>query len=262
MILEKDGLPIGSVDEWGRLAGPKRTVQWKPGRSAYELAHAWCRAGPAVPAEVANLLESHHATRGATVTWGTPELRIHFDSAGGEPRNADLALLAECHGQPVAITVEGKADEPFGNLVSEVLADAVDRGLGGRSQGVRRVTELAASLLPPRGGEKASRPPLKRLRYQLLTALAGSIAFAAQHEAKHAVLIIHEFLTDLTADRKHRANGVDLDLFVRRLTAGRAQHVTPGQLMGPIRIPGSPLFSDAPDLYIGKIVSNCRHSAS
>ena len=156
MILEKDGLPITTVEEWGRLAGPKRADQWKAGRSAYELARAWCHGGPSVPVELADLLDSNQTTRGATVTWGTPELRIHFDGAGGEPRNADLALLGKSHLGPVAITVEGKADEQFGNLVSDVLADAVDRGLRGRSHGVRRATELAASLLPPRGNEKAS----------------------------------------------------------------------------------------------------------
>jgi hypothetical protein len=71
--------------------------------------------------------------------------------------------------------VEAKADESFGQLVSEAMADAVDRGLESSSGAVRRVQDLVASLLPPRGADKRSRPALRNLRYQLFTAVAGRL---------------------------------------------------------------------------------------
>jgi hypothetical protein len=60
------------------------------------------------------LLASHAATRGVRLIDGVPEARIFFDRLGGEPRNADLALREEGADGPVAVTVEAKADEPFG----------------------------------------------------------------------------------------------------------------------------------------------------
>jgi hypothetical protein len=38
------------------------------------------------------------------------------------------------------------------------------------------------------------------MRYQLLTALAGTLSEAKKHGARHAVLMIHEFLTDERPD--------------------------------------------------------------
>lgn len=37
---------------------------------------------------------------------------------------------------------------------------------------------------------------VKDMRYQLLTALAGTLAEAIRQDAQHAVLMVHEFLTD------------------------------------------------------------------
>jgi hypothetical protein len=43
MRVHKDDLPIVSIDDWKRLAPPKADYQWVQGRSAHELAQAWCR---------------------------------------------------------------------------------------------------------------------------------------------------------------------------------------------------------------------------
>ena len=104
-------------------------------------------------------------------------------------------------------------------------------------------------LLPRRG-----LPPLRLLRYQLLTAVAGSLAWARQLEAPRAVLVIHEFHTSQTSARKLQGNAQDLDFFVTRLTAGALRGLAVGSLVGPIRVPGDPLFDKPADLYLGKIV--------
>jgi hypothetical protein len=90
-LMQKASL-ITCLEDWRQSAGPKRSEQWVPGRSAYELASAWCRDGVAVPAAMVELLDSHEATRGVRLVEGIPEARIRFDQRGGEPRNADLAL--------------------------------------------------------------------------------------------------------------------------------------------------------------------------
>ena len=111
--------------------------------------------------------------------------------------------------------------------------------------------DLATSLLPP---PRRGLPPLRLLRYQLLTAVAGSLAWARQREAPRAVLVIHEFHTSQTSARKLQGNALDLDLFVTRLTAGTVRGLAVGSLVGPIRVPGDPLFDKPADLYLGKIV--------
>jgi len=255
---------IRTVEEWQALAPPKRRDQWKPGRSAMELARAWCGqpSGPVVPAEIKQILASSEAIRGSRIIEVYPEHPVPFDTIAGEPRNADLAIVAESDDGRVGITVEGKADEEFGPLVGDCLADAVDRGIGGRSSGVRRVEMLVESLLPPRSPDPRRIPRLGLLRYQLLTATAGTLTFAQQIGASRAVLLIHEFVTNETDDERHRKNARDLRNFVRRLTAGAVREVVPGALMGPFAVRGKPLGAEPLPLYLGKVTTNLRSPAA
>ncbi len=75
------------------------------------------------------LLDSREETRGMAIDTVLPEHRMLFDSHGGEPRNADLAFVGETPTGKVAVTIEAKADEPFGATVSETLAAALERGI-------------------------------------------------------------------------------------------------------------------------------------
>ena len=254
MRITKNGQLIQSVEDWFRYAPPKGGAdQWRDGRSAKEFARAWVESGSvSVPDELVALLSSHPDTQSAVLENGEPEARLAFDKRVGEVRNADLAVRAVSGSAPLALTIEAKADEPFDQLVPDTLADALDRILErGRGGGVDRVRDLATSLLnPPARGL----PPLRLLRYQLLTAVAGSLAWARQLEAPRAVLVIHEFQTSQTSTGELQRNAQDLDLFVTRLTAGTLRGLAVGSLVGPIRVPGDPLFDKPADLYLGKIV--------
>lgn len=59
----------------------------------------------------------------------TPECRIRFDSLEGEPRNADLAFVGHTPAGVVAVTIEAKADETFGETVANALSSALERVL-------------------------------------------------------------------------------------------------------------------------------------
>ena len=90
--------------------------------------HAWIGTGtPSMPSAVRELLESVPATRGLLVEDVHPEHRIPFDARRGEPRNADLAFLGHAARGTVAVTIEGKADEPFGDTVGDTLSAALQR---------------------------------------------------------------------------------------------------------------------------------------
>jgi hypothetical protein len=182
-----------------------------------------------------------------------PECRIPFDRHGGEPRNADLAALGTIDGRCVAVTVEAKADEPFGDTVGNTLVTALNRfDENPRSRGIDRIQGLVTSLF---GRRQPSQKRVADLRYQLLTAVAGSVAYAIANRAELAVLVIHEFKTDKTSDRRHANNEADYRNLLTRMSAEPA---IPEGLIGPFSIPGMPLFSDPPPLLIGKISTNRR----
>ncbi len=249
--------PIRTVAEWGVLAGPKASYQWKEGRSAWELANAWCGNGVAPPRSVLELLDSRDETRGFECEIAWPEHEIKFDTFGG-PRNADLALLGSSSSHRIAITIEAKADEPFGKTVQDTFRAALVRAVQSPgSGGVRRIEELARALFEP---STDGDPEVASLRYQLLTATVGTLAFADQHGADVAVLLIHEFITEETADRRHEQNASDYRLFLKRLGVS---HIPDGShLLGPIAIPGGNLFPGGRKFFVGTVSTNRRKYAA
>jgi hypothetical protein len=256
-IVGKDGTPILSVDGWYAAAPPKgREAHWRSGRSARELADAWCTsAGPCVPDEVDQLLRSHPDLVDVVVERALPEHQIRFDDLRGEPRNADLAIEARNRDGLVAITIEGKADETFDRRVSAVLQSAAERiAADERTGAIVRAESLSAALLPP---WRTGLPHLGDLRYQLLTGVAGTLAWARQIGASRALFAVHEFVTDRSRDDKHLQNASDLNLFLERLSDGTIRNLSTGVLIGPVRVPGNGQIPSLP-LYIGKAVRTTR----
>lgn len=258
--ISKGGIALTSLSAWEEYAGPKSSTQWIDGRSAKEAARAWLEGeGTIVPAEVSSALAGHEAF-GPIQAWrAEPEAKLPFDNFAGEPRNSDLVVYAQDSHGPFLIAVEAKADEPFGETVAEVLAVAVDRYLeNNRSNGVARVEQLAAALLGPR---QTGDPPLKDVRYQLLTACAGALCEAERRGYSRALMLIHEFVTDKTTDEKHVRNAMDLNRFVKRLSHGSVTAVQRGGIYGPFVVPGAPLLSAKVALFIGKAFRNLKTTA-
>jgi hypothetical protein len=257
MSVIKGNTEIRSLEQWATLAGPKSKVHWVDDRSAKELARAWLEClEPNFPPEVAQAIATHDQFSVVKEWTAEPEAKLHFDDFDGEPRNSDLVVDATDQYGSFLIAVEGKADEPFGELVGDALAAAVERHLeNDRSNGVARIQQLAHALL---GSRQEGTPPLKHIRYQLMTACAGVISEAERRHMTRAILMIHEFVTDRTVDKRHEMNCRDLDRFVTRLCLGSVSSVQSGRLHGPFTLPGRPLFSGKVQLYIGKAVRNLR----
>jgi hypothetical protein len=257
MPITKNDSVLCTLEEWEQLAGPKSADQWVDGRSAKEAARAWLDGnGVHLPREVAAALAGHPAF-GAVKTWDAePEAKLRFDKFGGEPRNSDLAVHAEDgHGQ-FLIAVEAKADEPFGETVGDTLAAALERYLDNvRSNGVIRVQQLAQALL---GRRAANDPPIRDIRYQLLTACAGAICEAERRGNSRALMLVHEFVSDKTRDENHRRNAADLNLFLRRLSHNGISSIEAGEIRGPFSVPGAPLSAGHAQLFIGKVSRNLR----
>jgi hypothetical protein len=161
-----------------------------------------------VPPELQQLLGSHPDLVDVVIERVLPERKIPFDGLRGEPRNADLAIAARDRSGIVALTIEGKADESFDRPVSAILEAAARRlPADERTGAIPRIQALSAALFRP---WRKGLAHLGELRYQLLTGIAGTMAWAREIGASRAVFGVHEFVTDQTRDEKHARNAADL----------------------------------------------------
>jgi hypothetical protein len=139
------------------------------------------------------------------------EERTHFDDFDG-PRNHDLVVVGTAAGETALVCIEAKAGEAFGATVEQERRKALRKRESGESthkpERLVGLLEVYAPDLDPMSEDIGS------LRYQLLTALAGTVAAASEFDAQHAVLMIHEFNTD---DRESADNSGDLARFAKTI---------------------------------------------
>lgn len=158
----------------------KRERHWKKGYSAYELAHSWVRAD-GLPPSVAAVLHQAAEFRRMGLIEGFFEKETHLRSRGRPSQTDLLALIGDGHSFAV-LGVEGKVDEPFGQLVSEWLA--------GASANKRvRLSVLSETLGLTEGN-------VSKLRYQLLHRTAAAIYEAQRYQLRRAVMLVHSFSDD------------------------------------------------------------------
>ncbi len=245
-LITPQGSPIIKYQEWTR---PKKDYQWKEGRSAMELARSWFRHNhPQPPDEFVSLLHSSTRLESIHFTTGIPELVTALPERG-EGRNHDLALIGNTVDEQVTITIEAKADEPFGNdTILEYWSKATKRKEKGKSTRVPERIEQLISMVDP--GIPIKQSKWRNVRYQLLTALCGTILQAHIDGSSLAVLVVHVFDTDLTKADKHAMNHYDLESFLSVLT-GKEMTVKAGKMYDRFKVNGM-------DLMVGKVVTILR----
>jgi hypothetical protein len=256
LIIRKSDVQIRTLADWRLYASPRGgEAQWRDYRSAKELARAWCPdgIGPTIPPETRALLSTRPEFSGFELVEALPDCRVRVDDLPGEPPNADLMLVGTTDSGTAEFVmgVIAKGDEPFGAYVSDELVAAARRvAREVPATSFERITRLAGALLPARvGGE----PHLGELRYQLLTATAGAVAYATERGAKRAVVMVHEFRTHETDDSLLMDNQRDLDRLMQRITNSETTAVPINQLIGPVTIPGNEFISPDVELFVGKV---------
>jgi hypothetical protein len=238
---------LRSVADWRRRAPPKRgDLHWKDGRSAKELAKAWfpVPGDPEVPSELLSLLDSLQETRAAVFDRGEPERETVFDDCGGEPRNSDLVLWGSNPCGKVLVSIEAKGNESFGEIAGEYVRKSTVRNP--RSRVPERFELLCRGVLGVGPDDEEARA----LRYQLLTAIAGTVAEAQSYGAAVTVFVVHEFVRK-PDDRRSLRNSADLNRLVRLLSRASTDAISHGTLAGPFTVPGNKHFARR-DLFIGK----------
>jgi hypothetical protein len=198
-------------------------------------------------------LARHPNLAGLTVHHATVEAKTSFDTYGGNVRNHDLVLrAATAEGDPVVVCVEAKAGEALGCTLAEQMQAATKaKEANPDSKASARLAELVTRLCR----FPIDDPRVASLRYQLLTAWAGTLADAA--DAVHAVFALHEFRTDQRPDDKSALNGAEL----ARFAEGVLGCDLPGTRAIPwcIRVPEVAGVPAA--LYVAHVVTDLRKAA-
>jgi len=224
-ILSKGGEAILSVDDWFAKAPPKQGARhWKDNRSAKELAKSWFR-GP-------------HPT--------PPEELFLFLRFGGEQRNTDLLVVGTAGPQRVAISIEAKADEPFGD---QLVGEYYDRRRAVPGSNLpARIDGLCQALF-----HTDLNPRVRSLRYQLLHATAAALIAARNQGAEVAIFVVHEFISERLNPAKLACNDHDWKTFVDALGVGLGIQIEPNGAIGPVRVAGGEHVPSHIPLYLGKI---------
>jgi hypothetical protein len=195
------------------LADPNK--QWREGYSAYELATCWLKAG-GFPASVRSALDAYPPFKDAELIEAFFERKVDLGTAG-HPSQNDLLVYAKIPSGFVAIAVEGKVKESFGQYAGEMT---MTPGLETRQ------IDLAGRL-------GLRRDDLRHIRYQLLHRTLSALLEAERYHANHALMLVHSFSPEDTSFQDYRAFASLLGMPAEGL---RPDRIVGWKDYGPIRL--------------------------
>ena len=198
-------------------------------------------------------LAKHRSLANLVVRSATVEKKTRFDEYRGSPRNHDLVLLAAtADGEPVVVCVEAKAGEELGETVAKQIK-AANRAeeANPRSSAPARIDDLVRRCCRLTKDD----PKVAALRYQLLTAWAGTLADA--EGAAHAVFALHEFRTNRRPHDKSAINGADLAMFAEVVL----EYHLPGAEAIPWCVRAPDVEGIPAALYVAQVVTDLRDDA-
>jgi len=241
--------PITSLNDWYNYCPPvKGKVHWKNGRSAMELAKDWINNNGK---DLEGLLGSTTQFSGITFKMASPEFKSKFDEFKGNTRQHDLLVLASQNNEEILISIEAKADEPFGKIIKDYYLNQIIVRINGKRTFVpNRIENLIEYVF----GNNIT-VQVFNLRYQLLHAIAGTIAEAKRRNIKKAIFVVNTYCSSnakLFSQVKHQENMKDLNQFVGYLSKNTIKVIGNDQLIGPFKIQGV-------DLYIIKRKKLCKY---
>lgn len=239
---------ITNIDEWKNAC---KEEQWKDGRSAKELAKAWIN-DKGKYLEI--LIDSKDEFEGIKFIIGTPEYESKFDEYKGKGRYHDLLVIAEDKEGDILISVEAKVDEGFGEIIKDYYLTQVSKRIEGSStKAPDRIENLLANVFKRKVNKGAF-----DLRYQLLHAIAGTVAEANKRNISRAIFVVNTFRPrdgEFFNTNAYERNINDLNHFIKYLSSGNIKNIENNSLIGPFNTKTNDYLSDKVDLYIMKVES-------
>ena len=214
-------LPLTEPEDIVRHLGHQEQ-HWKAGRSAHALTLLWAKEN-GLPRSIRSILQAHPTFQSAELIDGFLERQVDIGSAG-RPSQTDLLAIIGLEQHIAVVAIEGKAGEPFGDLVSNWL--------DGSDTKTKRLEVLCRTL-------GLSTEEALPLRYQLLHRTASAIYEAKRYRTDLAVMLVHNF-------GKEQSGYLDFCAFARALGA---KELNPGVLCGPFA-------RNNVSLYIGWVNDN------
>lgn len=154
----------------------KQEKHWKAEHSAQELAVSWFKAN-GLPLAVRTVLDNCSIFRDAEFIDGFFEREVDLRTPGHNSQT-DLMVVLGIRSELAVAAIEGKVEEPFGDLVRDW-----DNGSLGKAQ---RLQGLCATL----GLDYRN---VTDIRYQLLHRTASAIYEAQRYRAHRALMLVHSF---------------------------------------------------------------------
>lgn len=254
-LVSRADKPITTISEWREGLNERERKKFCPGRSAYETARAWTEP-TRIPDQLAALLQQPPLV-GLRLKRAIVEAKTWFDTYG-TPRHHDLLLILEDKEgkRSAVIGVESKVNEDFAGTLAQENSWALLRAEAGGyvTQMPARLHALSEALLgrqlPP---DDPYDPDDSTLRYQLLSALAGTLVEACKWDAEAAVVLVHEFETSLSKEGVDTRSSRRIQALLDRLGAPSAEDLPLGQLIGPLTVPGGGKIPGNKPVYIAKL---------
>ena len=197
---------IYDLDSWFKVAPPMGAEkQWRPGRSAMELARYMTANFPNVPAEIENILSDFTSSE-AVFDWAGEYVTSFADHnlGRGEGRNHDAFMWNE----DVVVGVEGKADESLG---SQLIGDAIVNASANKMHRICGMIKMLFGDTPEKH---------KDVRYQLVTATTATLLEAKERKVENAVFLVIVFKKKgCYSERKIADNKSDIERFLLDIKA-------------------------------------------
>ena len=240
---------IQSVEDWKQKCPPaKGDDHWHKGKSAMSLAEYWIKYKGK---DMIESIQQHDSFRNLTIDICSPEYATRFDSFR-QRRVHDLVAIGRSGDDKVCIAVEAKVNEGFGNGTVKAIYDRAEskRQIGKSTNLPTRITGLKKALFID-----SDRQEISDLQYQLLHAVAGTLAEAKNKECRKAIFFVHTFETNCFEDKDYDRNKKALKKLVYLLSKGTIKEIEEGKLYGPFTVPGSDFIPSDVELYMGNIKS-------
>jgi hypothetical protein len=177
-VISRLHLPLIEPEDVVRHLGHQER-HWKAGRSAHALTHVWAKEN-GLPRSIRSILQAHPAFGSAELIDGFLERQVDLGSAG-RPSQTDLLAVIGLEKRIAIVAIEGKAGEPFGDLVSSWLDGSDTKN--------KRLEVLCKTL-------RLSVQQALPLRYQLLHRTASAIYEAKRYRTDLAGMIVHNFAAE------------------------------------------------------------------
>lgn len=235
---------ITDVETWLKLCPPQnKDKQWVDYRSAKEMAKFWDNEDNQ-KAFSDFFTKSNNQIKFEN---GIPEMAMKFDGYKS-PRKTDLAIFGKMGSKDTLISIEGKADEPYGeNLFKdEFIQSIMTKAITPKSSKINRCIELFQSY--------NCVAEFLNIRYQLLHWLAGSIKMAESKNIDTIFLISQEFHSHKTTELNINRNKNDFDFFISLISKETKKTSSDNFIVGPFNNE----FTKGINVFFGKYVTKLK----